>query len=400
MAGFLQTGNKAACTACGACLQRCPHDAIRMKEDEFGFVFPEVDSGRCVHCGLCEKVCPVDNPAIRFHPGSEGTAVAGFAKDATLRAASSSGGFFTGVVRAFWKDGETVVFGAEMQPDLTVAHTRADTLDGIAKFRTSKYARSDTRNTFAEAKTLLSQGKRVIYSGTPCQIAGLLSFLGGEEEPENLLTVDLVCHGYFSPLFLRKERAYLERKHHSKAIGYEYRNKDGGHWRDFRAVWRFANGSAVETENASLPYLKIWMKHLFSRDSCHACRFAFPDRVSDISLADYWHVPNESPLFGGNYGTSSVFVNTPKGRTIISVLFQSGTYAMGFIDRDRLCAEKASLHGPPTADPRRIEALSDLTRMSYRRYCRKWMPKPKRRSLVRRMAGRILRSLRNISKGI
>ena len=368
-----------------------------MEEDAFGFVFPKIDSGRCVHCGLCEKICPVDNPALRFHPGSEGTAVAGFAKDAALRAASSSGGFFTGVVRAFWKDGETVVFGAEMQPDLTVAHTRADTLDGIAKFRTSKYARSDTRNTFAEAKALLARGKRVIYSGTPCQIAGLLSFLGGGEEPENLLTVDLVCHGYFSPLFLRKERAFLEKRHKSKAIGYEYRNKDGGHWRDFRAVWRFADGSVLEMPRSSLPYHAIWSKHLISRNSCHECRFAANDRVSDVTLADFWHVKDDSPLFGGNGGTSMVLANSPKGEIVLSAI--AGNYVCEPVDRGAIAPVKYGLHPAKGPNSRRGEALEDLSRLSYRRYCKKWMSPTKTPSRIRRLAGKLVRAIRRILKG-
>ena len=397
MSGFLQTGSKADCTACGACAQCCPRGAVSLKEDQYGFVFPEIDPVRCIHCGLCRKVCPVDNSNVLFHPSGSGRAVAGFAKDETIRAASSSGGFFTGVVRAFWKDGETVVFGAELQPDLTVAHTRADTLDDIAKFRKSKYARSDTRNTFAETRVLLAEGKRILYSGTPCQIAGLLSFLGGGAEPENLLTVDIVCHGYFSPLFLRKERAFLERKHGSKAVDYEFRNKDGGHWKDFKAVWRFQNGDCVEMPRAMLPYHAVWSRHLISRDSCHACRFARADRVSDITLADFWHVKEDSPLFGANGGTSLVLANTGKGQRILASLKDS--YFLEPVDRDWIAPLKYGLHAAKGPHPHRSEALADLTRLSYTRFCRKWMTSH-RPSALRRLTNKVAGAVRKILRSM
>ena len=396
MSGFLESGNKADCTACGACVQKCPHRAISMEEDGHGFVFPTVDASRCTRCGICKKICPVDNPTLRFHPSSEGTAIAGFAKDEAIRAASSSGGFFTGIAKALWKEGETVAFGAEMLPDLSVSHTRADTFDDIAKFRTSKYARSDTGNTFAETKALLAAGKRVLYSGTPCQIAGLLSFLRGGEEPDNLLTVDIVCHGYFSPLLLRKEREFMERKHRSKAIGFEFRNKDGGHWRDFKAIWTFENGGKEEMPKAILPYHIIWSRHLISRESCHACRFACPHRVSDITLADFWHVRNDSPLFGGNKGTSLVLANTEKGLDILRNL--AGTYFVEPIDRDWISPLKYGLHTASPPDAGRTRALDDLSRLSYRRYCRQWMT-THRQSFLRRLAGRVERIACRILKG-
>ena len=397
MSGFLESGNKADCTACGACAQRCPHGAIAMEEDSHGFVFPAIDALRCTHCGLCRKVCPVDNSALVFHSSSEGTAIAGFANDEAVRAASSSGGFFTGVAKAFWKEGETVAFGAEMLPDLSVAHTRADTFADIAKFRTSKYARSDTGTTFAETKALLVAGKRVLYSGTPCQVAGLLSFLGGGAEPENLLTVDLVCHGYFSALFLRKERAFMERKHRSKAISYEFRNKDGGHWRDFKAIWTFENGDKEEMPKAQLPYHDIWSRHLISRDSCHVCRFACPHRVSDITLADFWHVRNDSPLFGGNGGTSLVLANTEKGQALLFAL--AGTHSVEPIDRDWISPLKYGLHPASPPDTERARALDDLSRLSYRRYCRRWMT-THRSSILRRLAGRVERIVRKIGQSL
>jgi coenzyme F420-reducing hydrogenase beta subunit len=209
--------------------------------------------------------------------------------------------------------------------------------------------------------------------------------------------VDPVCHGYFSPLFLRKEREYYEKKRGSRAIGYEFRNKDGGHWRDFKAVWRFEDGGTMEMPKSTLPYLRIWMDHLISRSSCHSCRFAFADRLSDLSLADYWHISKESQLYNGNKGTSAVFVNTQKGRDIIARLFASGDYELGPADRPKLCSEKTALHGPPTPHPLREKALDDLLRMSYQRYVKKWM-KQNKPSLLHRIRGKIVKIVKRVMR--
>lgn len=387
MAGYFQSENKADCTGCGACVQRCPVRAISFKEDGEGFKYPVIDRSLCVECGECRAVCPIDKENVVFHRGADGVAVAGFAKDPEIRADSSSGGLFTGIAKAFvGEDG--LVFGATSDDGLLIYHIGIQKIDDLGRIRKSKYGHSDTRNTFSEVRDALQAGRKVVYSGTPCQIAGLYSFLGGLGRSERLLTVDLVCHGYFSAKFLRNEREYLEKKRGCRAICFEYRNKDGGHWKGFSGVWRFEDGTSLATSQDKLPYHLIWMKHLISRPSCHACRFAIADRVADITLADFWHVKEDSPLYDGNRGTSLVFGNTAKGRAVLDEL--SATYLMESVDRSWICQHKIALHGAIKAHPLRAQALADLAGLSYRGFVNKYSGlslRDKLHRIVRRIVG-------------
>ena len=368
MAGYLISKNKADCSGCGACVQKCHCKAISLVEDAFGFAYPSIDGFKCTHCHLCETVCPVDNEKLLSKPSSSGNCVGGFSKDFALREDSSSGGFFTGIVKAFWQDG-AVVFGAEQLPDLSVVHGYAESLDGVARFRKSKYAPSVIGDSYSTAKRFLDEGRKVIFSGTPCQIAGLLMYLG--KRYDNLLAVDVVCHGYFAPLYMRKEREYYENKFASRAVALEYRDKKGGHWRSDRVRWLFANGKCKTWKKSDAPYMRIWLKHIIRRPSCEVCRFAFADRQSDISLGDYWHISENSPMFGGDYGTSVALGNTEKGKRVLQML--AGDYVLEEVDRAAMCRYKFALHGPTGPNPKASAALDDLVRLTYKSFLKKYL---------------------------
>lgn len=376
MSGYLISNVTADCTGCGACRQACKLGAISFEEDSSGFAYPAVDRALCVKCGACMRACPVDNANLKPFPMVHGNCFGGFSKDHEIREESSSGGFFTGIVKSLWCQG-CVVFGAVQMPDLSVAHTYAESFDDMGCYRKSKYAPSDTRQTYVEAKRFLDEGRRVIYSGTPCQIAGLKTFLG--RDYEQLFTIDLVCHGYFAPLFFRKERDYYEQKFHSRAIGFDYRDKKNGTWTGHYVVWTFANGKRKKWFRFFAPYYRVWLKHLISRPSCFACRFAGAERVADITLGDYWHVEKTSALFGGNRGTSVVFGNSDKGKLVLEKLRES--YVMQQLDRNEMTRHKLGMHGPIKANPRWREASEDLARLAYRSYLMKWARLGKRERL-------------------
>ena len=191
---------KQNCNGCGACLNVCPRNAIFMAQDEEGFRYPQVSEEACIHCNLCVTVCPLEHPQKLLQRGSPRAFVLVHREAAVLQA-STSGGAFTALAQVFCKD-EFQVWGAVASGTETVEHTVADSLEQLEQFRKSKYLQSDIKQSFQQVKKALTAGKRVLFSGTPCQIAGLKSFLN--KDHEKLLTVEIICHGVPSPLFFHR----------------------------------------------------------------------------------------------------------------------------------------------------------------------------------------------------
>lgn len=198
---MLQLTDKQDCCGCHACASVCARQCITMQEDNEGFLYPVVDASTCTDCGLCEKVCPVIN---QDEPRKPLKVYAAKNRNEEIRRQSSSGGIFTPLAESVIRDGG-VVFGAKFDKDWNVVHAWTDTIEGITDFRGSKYVQSTIGDAYREAREFLKQGRKVLFSGTPCQIAGLRKFL--RKEYDNLLAVDVVCHGVPSPLVWRK---YLE----------------------------------------------------------------------------------------------------------------------------------------------------------------------------------------------
>lgn len=185
--------DKRDCCGCNSCVQRCPKSCIRMREDDEGFLYPEVDESVCIDCGLCEKVCPVIHQARENRPI---VVCAAKNKSEEIRYQSSSGGVFTALANEIIREGG-VVFGAGFDENWEVKHDCTETVEGLSAFRGSKYVQSRIGDSFKKAEQFLKIGRTVLFSGTPCQIAGLKRFL--RKEYDNLLTVDFICHGVPSP---------------------------------------------------------------------------------------------------------------------------------------------------------------------------------------------------------
>lgn len=218
------------CTGCGACAARCPQRAIRMEIGEEGFVWPVVDTDKCVGCGLCARICPAEHPVCENAEKPECLAAA--AAD-ELRRDSSSGAVFPLLAERVLQEGGTV-FGAARDEDGTVRHIGVDDLDGLRKLKSSKYVQSETGNCYRQAEELLKAGREVLFSGTPCQIAGLNAFLG--RKYDNLLTVDVVCHGVPSPLAFRRYAEELTEEGKKKVLAVNFRDKVRGWYPYFLTV--------------------------------------------------------------------------------------------------------------------------------------------------------------------
>lgn len=340
--------SKEDCCGCSACAQRCPKQCIKMLEDEEGFLYPKVDETKCINCHLCEKVCPVANQAESRMPIDS---YAAYNMDDGVRKDSSSGGIFTLLAEKVIAEGG-VVFGATWNEKWQVVHTYTETKEGIAQFRGSKYIQSIIGETYKQAETFLKSGRKVLYSGTPCQIAGLRLFL--RKEYDNLLTIDFICHGVPSPgvfrWYLQEEITnYAARKGRKNTVsflpihsipdgdvlmpeglsikGIHFRDKCSG-WKKYSFVLLLAEASAEGKQNSvSLSYtleqnsfLKGFLNDLYLRPSCHKCPAKSLKSGSDITIADYWGYKDTPNITDTDEGISAVLINTVKGQTVFDML--------------------------------------------------------------------------------
>lgn len=299
------------CTGCGACLNKCPKNAIRMELNEEGFYFPTIDESLCVNCGLCLKTCPVTHP-VAHHPTPQSYAV--WASD-EIRKESSSGGMFT-LLADYVLSKRGVVFGARYAEDyMTVYHASAQSQETLLPLKKSKYVQSDTRLTYREAKQALVRGQLVLYTGCPCQIAGLYNYLG--QDYENLITADIVCHGANS---VTAYQTFLREFSDGKPIKkVDFRDKVHYNWSSPVVVY-FADGSVKKRQSHESSWYEGFLKGIINRYSCFSCVYACPIRVADFTLADAWQVQRINPAYDDKRGTSLVLVNSTKGKALFSQL--------------------------------------------------------------------------------
>lgn len=371
---YLDNRLKSDCVGCEACLQVCANSAISFSEDEEGFRYPSVDMALCVDCGLCRKVCPINNMPERFSDNK--VAFGGFVRDEQVRNQSTSGGAFSAIVEA-WCDDNYVIFGAETD-GLSVKHSFVTDKKDAARFRKSKYSQSVIGSSYKDARRFLNEGRKVVFSGTPCQIAGLKSFLM-ETPTDNLLTVEVVCEGVPTPHYVRRLSEYIEKKHGAPIDSIDYRYKDHNKW-DFQVM--LLNITSKSNKKLTLkcdrwfnPFWSIWLNHLMSRPSCYHCRFANTVRVADVTLGDLWGVHLYCPeLYGKNGGASLIVCNTPKGK---DALDKVRTLLFG---RD-LAFEDALRYQSPMRktieyNGNRPEFMKDVIALDYRSLVRKWAKRP------------------------
>ena len=300
---------KNECYGCGACKVTCPQNAITMEADEEGFLYPVINQKLCIDCELCKARCQI------YHPlnlgNNEPTVFAAKHEDDTIRATSTSGGVFSALAEGVISNGG-VVYGALYDENFTVRHSKAYTFESSARFRGSKYCQSDLNECYSQIKNDLLEGKMVLFSGTPCQVAGLKCYLGKEGDRDKLCLVEIICHGVPSPLIWKEHLALLEKKRRSRIIDYKNRSKVAG-WHEHNEHVFFENGKNEYKTKLSQSYKEMFYAHLTLRPSCYTCQYAGMRRISDITIADYWGIEKCMPDFDDNKGTSLVIVNTQRG---------------------------------------------------------------------------------------
>lgn len=308
------------CCGCSACANICAQTAIAMQPDAMGFKYPVVDLKRCTDCGLCESVCSFSVHYDRSQ-NIDPTYYAAYLKDKDLLSQSQSGGAFVAFAKLILSHGG-VIYGVGFDEHFTVKHMRATTWDECKKFRGSKYVQSDLDNVFELVKRDLRDGYFVLFSGTPCQIAGLKAYVG-HNLSKTLYTLDLVCHGVSAPKVWDDYRVYIEKRKNDKLVEVRFRDKENFGWGSARASYRFSRHPLTV-----VTFPGSFNREVLFRPSCSDCKFTNTTRVGDITIGDFWSNRVIKGYNDTENGCSLIIVNSTKGKHLFESVDSYLNYIM------------------------------------------------------------------------
>lgn len=311
MVDFLE---KEKCCGCSACANICNFDAISMKVDSEGFMYPETNLKMCCHCRACETVCPVANQDEKEVEEPAAYAVTSKREDVLLR--SSSGGFFSHLANYVLAQGGTV-FGAAFSSVIEVQHKAVTDEKDLYCLCGSKYVQSDINQCFRSCRDLLRDNKLVLFTGTPCQIAGLNHFLN--KKYDNLLTMEIICHGVPSPKVLKKYIENIEKRKKKKVSSICFRSKYTG-WENYSVEYQYDDESKDLIKHQDDLYNKIFLSNYVLRKSCYNCCFKQGKSNADITCGDFWGVRSVVPKMSDNNGISLVLCHSNKGGKYLDLI--------------------------------------------------------------------------------
>ncbi len=354
--------DKAKCSGCTACFSICGKSAITMKPDVMGFMYPVVDMDKCVNCGLCEKVCAFSDNYKTPDNFDKPKPFAARQLNIQEIEKSRSGGVFAALSDWVLDEGG-VVYGAGFDKSFRVLHKRADTKDGRDEFRGSKYVQSYMGDIFCQVAKDLKNGLKVLFSGTPCQTAGLLSFIALKRiNGVNLFVCDIVCHGVPGPNIWDDYLKYIEKKKKKKITGVNFRDKLRFGWRSHRESFQLDNTYVY------IPAYTFY-RHIMFRHSCGECHYTNLRRTADITLADFWgweKIDNE--INKDDKGVSLILVNTLKGEKLFSEIKDKLWLISTTIDK---CIQP-NLQHPSTVHPLRMKFEETYSRLGFEKTMRKY----------------------------
>lgn len=306
-----------SCTGCGACAARCPKQCISMRENDIGVILPSLDPTNCVDCHACEKVCPILAPAMTHTPQK---AYASWSLDEEERRTSASGGIAAEMYKYALKSGYKVI-GAAQNEDLSVTHKIASSIDEISAFKNSKYVFSDAYDVLPRIKELLQAGENILFIGLPCQVAALRKLY---RDHQNLLLVEVVCHGTTPLSYLRQHVKILEEREGQKTARMFFRDPEIGTQFFTFSLYnvdgdRFYAGRTKDGDTYQYGYHRA----VTYRENCYQCHFARIDRIADITISDYKGLGTMSPCNYENKKVSSLLVNTQKGLSFVNKMIEN-----------------------------------------------------------------------------
>lgn len=299
------------CVSCGACKNVCKLDAIKLIKDKQGFITSVVDNKKCVDCGLCKKVCPALNEVCK---STESKEVYAFKASDEIRKQSASGGAFTAIAKSVLDKGG-VVYGAYMN-DFSTEHIRCESIEDLKLVQGTKYLPSDVSKCYAQIENDLKGNKIVLFSGTPCQVDGVKRYLTLKNIPtENFYSIDIICHGVPSPKVFNEYKKWLEGKHGLKVSDYKFRSKKIS-WRGSSTLVTFDNGKELKNTKDACGFMNLYYSNNITRESCYSCKYTSKERVSDITVSDYWGIENLDKSFEDGLGVSMVVINSDSGKAL------------------------------------------------------------------------------------
>lgn len=386
---MIQINNKSKCCGCSACHNACPVNAISMLADNEGFLYPKVNEELCTDCGVCEEACPMLDFDRKVNPLSSPQVYAAWNLNEEIRFKSSSGGIFSALAESVLMQNGHVT-GAAFNSNLELNHIIIDNCNGLEKMRGSKYVQSNINETYTRTLQLLNAEETVLFSGTPCQIAGLNTFLSGKSF-DNLLTVEVICHGTPSQKTFEKYIKEVEEKENEKVTDINFRDKRNG-WKYYFQKFSF-KGSHKTVNARKTSYMQGFLKNLFIRPSCHECPFRCIPRVADLSLGDYWGISNFYPELDNDKGTSLILINSEKGKyyfdKIEEQIFSQKT------DIDSAIKGNPCIVKPVTPHSNREKFFLETEKTDFSVLIDKLIPKP---GIAKRVIRKVKRQVNNFRK--